>query len=93
MEIYSIRWSIEVFFKEAKQHLGLCNCQSRDFDAQIANVTISCILYIFLAYYRRINDYETHCKDRLDFRILLYLHNQKIEPYLFLCTKLKVSRN
>lgn len=59
MEIYSIRWSIEVFFKEAKQYLGLCNCQSRDFDAQIASVTISCILYVFLAYYRRVNDYET----------------------------------
>ncbi|MBU3134290.1 transposase [Clostridium gasigenes] len=59
MEIYLIRWSIEVFFKEAKQNLGLCNCQSRDFDAQIANVTISCILYTFFAYYRRITDYET----------------------------------
>lgn len=59
MEIYSIRWSVEVFFKESKQHLGLCNCQSRDFDAQIANVTISCILYVFLSYYRRVNDYET----------------------------------
>ena len=59
LETYSLRWTIEVFFKEAKQHLGLCNCQSRDFDAQIASVTISCILYVFLAYYRRINDYET----------------------------------
>jgi hypothetical protein len=59
MEIYSARWAIEVLFKEMKQHLGLCNCQSRDFDAQIASVTISCILYTFLAYYRRINDYET----------------------------------
>ena len=48
-----------MFFKEAKQHLGLCNCQSRDFDAQIASVTISCILYVFLAYYRSVNDYET----------------------------------
>ena len=59
MEIYSIRWTIEIFFKETKQHLGLCSCQSRDFDAQIAAVTISCILYIFLSYYRRVNDYET----------------------------------
>ena len=50
---------LQVFFKEMKQHLGLCNCQSRDFDAQIASVTISCILYVFLAYYRRVNDYET----------------------------------
>lgn len=59
LEIYSARWSVEVFFKETKQHLGLCNCQSRDFDAQIASMTISCILYIFLSYYRRVNDYET----------------------------------
>lgn len=59
MEIYSIRWGIEVVFKETKQHLGLCNCQSRDFDAQIASVTVSFILYAFLAYYRRVNDYET----------------------------------
>ena len=48
MEIYSIKWSIEVFFKEAKQHLGLCNCQSRDFDAQIASVTIVVSYTFFL---------------------------------------------
>jgi len=40
--------SIEVFFKEAKQHLGLCNCQSRDFDAQIASVTIVVSYTFFL---------------------------------------------
>lgn len=59
LEIYSIRWTIEVFFKEAKQHLKLGQCQSRDFDAQIAHVTTCYILYIFLAYFRRINDYES----------------------------------
>ena len=59
MEIYSIRWSIEIFFKEAKQFLRLGKCQSRDFDAQIASITISCILYILLSYIRRINDYES----------------------------------
>jgi len=59
LEIYSIRWTIEVFFKEAKQHLKLGKCQSRDFDAQIAHVSTSYILYIFLAYFRRINDYES----------------------------------
>lgn len=59
METYSIRWTIEVLFKECKQHLGFCKCQSRDFDAQIADATISFILYIFLSYYRRVNDYES----------------------------------
>lgn len=59
MELYSIRWSIEVFFREAKQHLRMGKCQSRDFDAQIAVLTVTCILYILLSYYRRVNAYET----------------------------------
>ena len=33
IEIYQIRWTIEVFNKEAKQLLGLGKCQSNDFDA------------------------------------------------------------
>ena len=59
MEIYSVRWTIEVFFKETKQQLKLGTCQSRDFDAQIAHVTTCYLLYIFLAYFRRVNDYES----------------------------------
>lgn len=59
METYSIRWTIEVMFKELKQHLQLGKCQSQDFDAQIASVTISMILYLFLSYFRRMNAYET----------------------------------
>jgi hypothetical protein len=59
MEIYTVRWTIEVFFKEMKQHLRLGRCQSRDFDAQIAHVTLRCITYIFLAYLRRVDAYES----------------------------------
>ena len=59
MEIYSVRWTIEVFFKEAKQYLKLGTCQSRDFDAQIAHVTSCYLLYILLAYFRRVNAYES----------------------------------
>ena len=59
MEIYCTRWTIEVFFKEAKQHLKLGTCQSRDFDAQLAHVTTCYILYTFLAYFRRMNAYES----------------------------------
>ncbi len=57
MEIYATRWTIEVFFKEMKQQLRLGQCQFRDFDAQIAHVTTCCILYIFLAYFRRVHAY------------------------------------
>ena len=59
MEIYSIRWSIEVLFKEAKQHLNLGKCQSRDFDAQIADATIAMIQYTLLSLSKRFNAYET----------------------------------
>jgi len=59
LEIYSIRWTIEVFFKETKQHLKLGTCQSRDFDAQIAHITTCYLLYTLLSYFRRVNDYES----------------------------------
>jgi hypothetical protein len=59
MEIYSIRWSIEVFFKEAKQHLHLGKCQSQDLDAQVADVTIAMIRYVLLSLSKRFSDYET----------------------------------
>jgi hypothetical protein len=59
MEIYQIRWSIEVFYKDSKQHLHLSDCQSNTFDAQIADITISMIQYIMLGYFKRINYQQT----------------------------------
>jgi hypothetical protein len=48
IEIYQIRWTIKVFFKESKQLLGLGSFQSNDFDAQIANATITMVQHILL---------------------------------------------
>jgi hypothetical protein len=59
IEIYQIRWSIEVFFKESKQLLNLGGCQSSTFDAQIADTTITMIAYILLAFRFRYDNYET----------------------------------
>jgi len=59
IEIYQIRWSIEVFFKEAKQLLNLGGCQSSNFDAQIADTTITMIAYILLAFRFRYDNYES----------------------------------
>lgn len=57
--IYSIRWSVEVFFKESKQYLGLGKCQSQDFDAQIAHTTICMIQYNLLSVAKRFTHYES----------------------------------
>jgi len=59
IEIYQIRWSVEVFFKETKQLLNLGGCQSSTFDAQIADTTITMIAYILLAFRFRYDNYET----------------------------------
>ena len=59
MEIYKLRWCIEVFFKEIKQYLEFGKCQSRDFDAQIASISLCFLLYIFLVYYRSITAYKS----------------------------------
>ena len=58
-KIYSTRWSVEVFFKEAKQHLGLGKSQARDFDTQIASTTLCMIQYNLLSVVKRFGDYET----------------------------------
>jgi len=59
IEIYQKRWTIEVFFKEAKQLLGLGQCQSNDFDSQIADITISMMRYLLLTLKYRFDTYET----------------------------------
>jgi hypothetical protein len=59
MEIYQIRWTIEVFNKEAKQLLGLGRCQSNDFDAHIADFSITMIQYMLLSLRFRYDSYES----------------------------------
>ena len=58
-KIYSTRWSVEVFFKECKQNLGLGKCQAQDFDAQIAATTLCLLQYNLLSVVKRFCDYET----------------------------------
>ncbi len=47
---YLGRWSIEVFFKEAKQRLGLGQEQGRSFAAQVFSITQAFLRYSLLAY-------------------------------------------
>ena len=59
LELYQIRWTIEVLFKECKQYLRLGACQSTDFDGQIADVTLTFVTLIILSLQRRFTAYET----------------------------------
>jgi len=59
MELYHIRWSIEVFFKECKQYLRLGQAQNTDFDGQIADATITLITHLILSLQLRFQEYET----------------------------------
>jgi hypothetical protein len=57
VRIYGKRWDIEVFFKMAKNHVGMANgVLIRDFDGLIAHTTISMIRYIFIVFEKRIHD-------------------------------------
>jgi hypothetical protein len=59
IELYNIRWTIEVFFKEAKQLLGLGKSQSTNFDVQVAQTTITMIQYLLVSLKYRMEAYET----------------------------------
>ncbi|GHT61442.1 IS4 family transposase ISDha5 [Bacteroidia bacterium] len=59
IEHYQVRWIVEVFFKETKSLLNLGRCQSSNFDAQIADATISMIAYILLSFRYRYDNYES----------------------------------
>jgi len=59
LELYQIRWTIEVLFKECKQYLRLGACQNTDFDGQIADATLALITHTILTLQRRFQAYET----------------------------------
>lgn len=58
-KIYSMRWSLEVVFKDCKQNLGLGKYQMRNFPSQIAMTAITAMQYNLLSTARLFTDYET----------------------------------
>ncbi len=71
MKLYQIRWAIEVAFKDMKQYLNFGKCQSKDFDAHIATMTITCLNYIALAFAKRFDEYESLGKVFLSYKDIL----------------------
>jgi hypothetical protein len=55
LETYHIRWSCEVFFKEAKQYLQLGKCQCNSLDSQIGATTLAMMQYIMLILYKQMH--------------------------------------
>ena len=49
LELYALRWAIEVYFKEAKQHLGFLKEQSNHYAAYVASIHLSAIRFCLLS--------------------------------------------
>ena len=50
LEIYALRWGIEVYFKEAKQHLGFLKEQTATFASHTASIHLCAIRYLILVH-------------------------------------------
>ena len=48
LEVYALRWSIEVYFKEIKQHLGFLKEQSGRYELAYASVHLAALRYLLL---------------------------------------------
>ena len=48
LEVYALRWSIEVYFKEIKQHLGFLKEQSGRYQVAYASVHLGAMRYLLL---------------------------------------------
>lgn len=49
LELYAMRWAIEVYFKEAKQHLGFLKEQATHYASYIASIHLSAIRFCLLS--------------------------------------------
>lgn len=64
LEIYALRWGIEVYFKEAKQHLGFLKEQTWTFASHTASIHLTAIRYLMLVHARHGNDELRVCDIR-----------------------------
>jgi SRSO17 transposase len=72
LETYALRWGIEVYFKEAKQHLGFLQEQTVTFASHTASIHLCAIRYLMLVHNKledegaRIGDIRSHIQDQMD---------------------------
>ena len=78
IQLYSRRWSIETYFKTAKQYLRLNKSQIQSYDGQVAQITVPGMSYILLAWQERLN------KDDRTLGDLFYLMNDSLPEVKFI---------
>jgi hypothetical protein len=49
---YRRRWPIEVFFRDCKQLLGLCECEARSPEAIVSHLLLVCVAYTLLQLFK-----------------------------------------
>jgi hypothetical protein len=81
LEVYALRWSIEVYFKEIKQNLGFLKEQSGRYQVAYASVHLAAIRYLLLfeamlrngqLSYGEIRDKESGRLQTLTYAVLLW---------------------
>jgi len=72
LEVYALRWGIEVYFKEAKQHLGFLVEHTRTFTSHTASIHLCAIRYLMLVHAKlsgdgaRIGELRADIQDQLN---------------------------
>jgi hypothetical protein len=72
LEIYALRWGIEVYFKEAKQHLGFLSEQTTSFCSHTASIHLCALRYLMLIHAKlsgqeaRVGHARANIQDQLD---------------------------
>jgi len=52
VELYALRWQVEIYFRELKSEIGLCDYAGKDFRAQERYVDMNLLAYLFLEWDR-----------------------------------------
>jgi IS4 transposase len=72
LEIYALLWGIEVYFKEAKRHLGFLKEQTATFASHTASIHLCAIRYLMLVHnklqyqHAQIGGIRSNIQDQLD---------------------------
>lgn len=77
---YRIRWGIEMFFRTAKQSLGLQHCASANLDLQRAHINACITAYIFLQQQRLISRHSSVEEALHSFRHTYSYHSSLLKP-------------